>query len=74
MTVQAGISDLELVFVSHSDSLWMSEAVLLFQNSMDSTPADKVLKMTHLDLQKKVSRYTLCVSNAWRPIFAARNS
>ena len=44
LTVRTGISDLELVLVSHSFPLWMSEAVLLFRNSMDSIPADKVLK------------------------------
>ena len=32
--------------------LWMNEAALLFWNSMDSILADKVLKRTHLDLQK----------------------
>ena len=31
----------------------MSEAALLVWNSKDSIPADKVLKMTHLDLQKR---------------------
>ena len=34
--------DLDLVFVSHSFPLWMSELALLFRNSMDSIPADKV--------------------------------
>ena len=52
LTVQTGISDLDLVFASHSFPLWMNEAALLFQNSMDSTPSDKVLKKTHPDLQK----------------------
>ena len=43
---------------------------------MDSIPADKVLKMTHLDLQKKknASRCAMCVPNAWRHISAARHS
>ena len=41
---------------------------------MDSIPEDKVLMMTHLDLQKNVSRYTMCVPNAWRLIFAAQHS
>ena len=27
---------------------------------MDSIPADKVLKMTHLDLQKRFPRYHVC--------------
>ena len=37
------ISDLELVFDSHFSQPLMSESVLLFRNSMDSIPADKVL-------------------------------
>ena len=32
--------------------LWMNEAALRYWNSMDSIPADKVLKKTLLDLQK----------------------
>ena len=43
LTVQIGISDLELVFDSHSSPPFMSESVLIFLNSMDSIPADKVL-------------------------------
>ena len=35
----------------------MSELVPTYENSMDSIPADKVLKRTQLDLQKNVSRY-----------------
>ena len=58
--VQTGISDLDLVFVSHSFPLWMSEAALLFWNSMDSIPADKVLKRTQLDLQKRFPIYHAC--------------
>ena len=57
LTVQTGISDPELVFVSHSFPLWTSEAALLFSNSMDSIPADKVLRKTQLDLQK---RFPIC--------------
>ena len=38
----------------------MSEAALLFWNSMDSIPADKVLKRTHLDLQKRFPIYHVC--------------
>ena len=38
----------------------MSESVLLFRNSMDSIPADKVLKMTQLDLQKRFPIYHAC--------------
>ena len=36
MTVQTGISDLDLVFASHSFPLWMNEAALRYWNSMDS--------------------------------------
>ena len=43
LTVQIGISDLELVFDSHFSLPLMSESLLLFPNSMDSIPADKVL-------------------------------
>ena len=50
--VQTGISDLELVFDFHSSPLLMSETFLLFLNSMDSIPGDKVLWRTPLDLQK----------------------
>ena len=60
LTVQTGISDLELVFVSQSFPLWMNEAALRYPNSMDSIPADKVLKMTHLDLQKRFPIYHVC--------------
>ena len=56
----AGISDLELVFVSHSFPLLMSEAAALFRNSMDSIPADKVLKKTQLDLQKRLKIFHAC--------------
>ena len=38
----------------------MSESVLIFLNSMDSTPADKVLKKTLLDLQKRFPIYHSC--------------
>ena len=73
-TVQTGISDLELVFVSLSSPLSMSESAVRYGNSMDSIPADEVLKVTHLDLQKNVSRYTMCVPIAWWPFSAARHS
>ena len=43
LTVLTGVSDLELVFASHFSPPLMSESVLLFPNSMDSIPADKVL-------------------------------
>ena len=35
----------------------MSESVLILLNSMDSIPADKVPKKTHLDLQKRFPIY-----------------
>ena len=54
------LCDLELVFDSHSSPLSMSESVLLFGNSMDSIPADKVLKRTQLDLQKRFPIHHAC--------------
>ena len=53
LTVQTGISDPELVFDSHSSPPLMRELVPTYENSMDPIPADKVLKKTHLDLQKR---------------------
>ena len=44
----------------------MSELVPTDENSMDSIPADKVLKRTQLDLQKRFPIYYVC-PNAWRP-------
>ena len=38
----------------------MSEAALLFRNSMDSIPADKVLKRMQLDLQKPFPKNLVC--------------
>ena len=38
----------------------MSEAALLFWNSMDSIPADKVLNRTQLDLQKRFPFFHAC--------------
>ena len=58
--VQTGISDLDLVFAFHSFPLWMSEAVPRSMNSIDSILADKVLMMTHLDLQKRFPMYHVC--------------
>ena len=60
LTVLTGISDPEPVFDFHSSPLSMSESFLLFLNSMDSTPADKVLKKTLLDLQKRFPIYHMC--------------
>ena len=38
----------------------MSELVLIYENSMDSLPVDKVLKKTQLDLQKRFPIYHVC--------------
>ena len=38
----------------------MSKLVLIYENSMDSIPADKVLKKTRLDLQKRFPIYHVC--------------
>ena len=54
------MSDLDLVFAFHFSPLWMSEAALLFWNSMDSIPADTVLKRMPLDLQKLFPIYHVC--------------
>ena len=60
LTVRTGISDPELVFDSHSFPPVMSELVPTYENSMDSIPADKVLKKTHLDLQKRFLIFHVC--------------
>ena len=60
MTVRTGITDLELVFDSHSSPPLKSELVPTYENYMDSIPADKVLKMTHLDLQKRFPIFHVC--------------
>ena len=60
LTVLTSISDLELVFDSHSSPPLMSESVLICLNSMDSIPADKVLQETKLDLQKRFPIYHAC--------------
>ena len=53
LTVRTGISDLDLVFAFHFSPLWMNGAAPLSMNSTDSILEDKVLMMTHLDLQKR---------------------
>ena len=73
LTPVTGISDPELVFDSHSSPPVMSELVPTYENSMDSIPADKVLKMTQLDLQKRFPIYHVC-PNAWRPFSPAWHS
>ena len=60
LTVRTGISDLDFVLAFHFSPLWMNEAALRYWNSMDSIPADKVLKMTHLDLRKRFPIYHVC--------------
>ena len=57
LTVRTGISDPELVFGFHSSPPLRSELVLIYENSMDSIPMDKVLKKTRLDLQKRFPIY-----------------
>ena len=52
LMVLTGISDPGLVFNSHSSSRVMSELVLIYENSINSILAEKVLKKTRLDLQK----------------------
>ena len=52
LTVQTGISDLELVFGFHSSPPVRSESVLMYENPMNSIPSNKVLKKTRLVLQK----------------------
>ena len=60
LTVRTGISDPELVFDSHSSPPVMSELVPTNENSMDSIPADKVLRKTRLDGQKSFPIYHVC--------------
>ena len=60
LTFKIGISDLELVFDSHSSPPFMGESVLIFLNFRDSILADKVLMMTHLGLQKRYQKYHAC--------------
>ena len=60
MTVQTGISDLDLS-VFHFSPLWMNGAAPRSMNSTDSILEDKVLKKTLLDLQKTFTDF-LCVS------------
>ena len=50
----------------------MNGAAPRLTNSIDAILEDKELMKMHVDLQKNVSRYTMCVPNAWRPFFAAR--
>ena len=60
LTIRTGISDPELVFGFHSSPPVRSELVLIYENSMDSIPADKVQKKTPLDLQKRFPIFHEC--------------
>ena len=55
LTVLTGISDPKLVFGFHSSHVVM--CVLTHWRTMDWTLVDKVLKKTHLDLQKRFPIY-----------------
>ena len=58
LTVLTGISDPKLVFGFHSSHVVMS--VLIQSRPKDWTLADKVLKKTPLDLQKRFPKYHAC--------------
>ena len=58
LTVLTGISDPELVFGFHSSHAVM--CVLTRQRPKDLTLAEKVLKKTPLDLQKRFPKYHAC--------------
>ena len=58
LTVVTGISDHELVFGFHSSHVVI--CVLTHQRSMDWTVADKVLKKTPMDLQKRFPKHHAC--------------
>ena len=58
LTVLTGISDPKLVFGFHSSHVVI--CVLTHWKSTDLTLADKVLKKTPLDLQKRFPIYHVC--------------
>ena len=60
LTVRTGISDLELAFGFHSSLPVRSELVLIYENPMNSILADKVLKKTRLDSQKRFPIFRVC--------------
>ena len=60
LTVQTGISDLDLVFAFHFSPLSMNEAAPRSMNSIDSILEDKVLIVTPLDLQKRFPIHHVC--------------
>ena len=70
-TFRTNTSDLELEFDSHS-SPPMSESVPTYENSLDSIPADKVLRKRGWICQKRFQIYHVS-PNAWRPFSAARH-
>ena len=72
LTVQTGISDIDLVLAFHFSPLCMNGAAPLSMNSTVSIIVDEVQMMTHLDLQKRFPMYR--VPNTWRPFSAARHS
>ena len=60
LTVQTGISDLDLVLVFHFSPLWTHGAALQLMNSIDSILMDKELMKMHVDLQKRFPLYHVC--------------
>ena len=60
MTVQTGISVPDFVLAFHFSPLWRNGAALQSMNSIDAVLVDKVLMMTHLDLQKRFPIYHVC--------------
>ena len=48
------------VLVFHFSPLWTNGAALRSMNSIDAIVEDKVLKMTHLDLQKRFPKVHVC--------------
>ena len=60
LSVLTGISDLDLVLAFHFSPLWINETAPRSMNSIDSILEDKVLMMTHLDLQKRFPIYHVC--------------
>ena len=60
------------VQVLHFPPQQTQEAVPQRFSPTDSILEDKELMQMHVDLQKNVSRFSMCIPNAWRPFFAAR--
>ena len=72
LTVQTGISDLDFVQAFHFSPPWMNGAALQSMNSIDAILEDKVLMMTHLDLQKTFPDIPCVSQMLGGPFFAAR--